>query len=90
MGETITETVVIHPSEGDDKLNILNEQAKTAVKEAVGKMGDKYADPWVEKPEPAPNQPIKMCPKCQGHGGVPGNKCERCEGTGREDKQSNI
>jgi len=46
MGETITETVVIHPAEGDDKLQLLNDEAKAAVKEATRKMNTKYADEY--------------------------------------------
>jgi len=86
MGETITETVVIHPSEGDDKLQILNEQAKKAVRDATRKMDDRY-DIGVPMGD---TSPVEVCPKCEGHGGIVGDRCERCEGTGRADKQSNI
>lgn len=34
--------------------------------------------------------PHEVCPKCEGHGGVIGDKCERCDGTGRADGKSNI
>jgi len=90
MGETITETVVIHPTEGEDKLQILNSEANAAVKEAIGKMNEKYANPWEEKHMEDSGPPHENCPKCEGHGGIPGDVCERCEGTGRADKQSNI
>lgn len=45
MGETITETVVIRPAEGEDKLQILNEQANEAVRDATRKMNKKYGEP---------------------------------------------
>lgn len=44
IGETVTETVVIHPSEGEDKLSILNNEADKAVKEATHKMNKKYGE----------------------------------------------
>lgn len=44
MGETVTETVVIHPSEGDDKLEILNRKALNAVEEATIKMNNRYGE----------------------------------------------
>ena len=85
MGETITETVVIHPSEGDDKLKILNDNAEQAVEDATHKMNEKYGEDT-----PPARTPVEVCPKCEGHGGIPGDRCERCEGTGRADKKSNI
>jgi len=92
MGETVTETVVIHPAEGDDKLQMLNDESKRAVKEATKKMNDKYSPDWRGKPPEweQTRPPHEVCPRCEGHGGIPGDKCERCEGTGRADKQSNI
>jgi len=86
MGETITESVVIHPSEGDNKLRILNEQAKQAVKNATEKMDERYSQDIPTRDR----TPIEACPKCEGHGGIVGDRCERCEGTGRADKESNI
>jgi hypothetical protein len=44
MGETVTETVVIRPSEGDDKLEILNREALNAVEEATIKMNKRYGE----------------------------------------------
>ena len=85
VGETVTQTVVIHPSEGDDKLEILNSEAKEAVKDATSKMNDRYSDA-----EPEPRDRVELCPECEGHGGVIGDRCERCEGTGRADRRSNI
>ena len=41
-GETVTETVVIWPTEGEDKLKLLNEQASEAVTAATRKMNDRY------------------------------------------------
>jgi len=37
-----------------------------------------------------PTPPHEVCPKCEGHGGVPGDKCDECGGTGRADGRSNI
>jgi len=44
MGETVTETVVIRPAEGEDKLQILKAEAEQAVKEATHKMNKRYGD----------------------------------------------
>lgn len=44
MGETVTESVVIRPAEGEDKLQILNAEAEQAVKEATHKMNKRYGD----------------------------------------------
>ena len=85
IGETVTETVVIRPAEGEDKLKILNDEAKTAVKEATRKMNDNYGEPTLKE-----RTPIEVCPKCEGHGGSPPNLCEECDGTGRADGKSNI
>lgn len=34
--------------------------------------------------------PIEVCPKCEGHGGVPSDVCEACGGSGRADGKSNL
>ena len=41
-GETVTETVVIRPAEGEDKLKLLNEHASEAVTAATRKLHGRY------------------------------------------------